>query len=306
MAKQQQGVSPEDLSSYQQQCAALSQDWQRLGEMIEGFGDAGSERQRLEDDYIGLRCTLSCDYPILAYWRNGGYGLSAGIHRMITAGTTLAALAESAAQPQGRARKQWQDVRNSLDKVAVALQEAQRALRDGKEPQLPRELIRNDVHVPFPIKKVLKIAGVAVAIVLAAGTLYVMRHFLGFWAPGAGSGHEVTADMTDEQQIEAVLVTMARAFQQDDVDLFMTVVADDFRDEDGNGKRALRVALQVYAETGAFGAVSMDWSKMRITERGGFLDARPIYIIAPDERITIHLGFRDYRGKLLIATGSAA
>ena len=306
MAKQQQGVSPEDLSSYQQQCAALSRDWQRLGELVAGYHAAGAARQQLEDEYIGLRCSLSCDYPILTYWRNGGYGLTAGIQRMMDGGATLATVAGTAGSVHGRSRKHWEAVQRSLEKVAAALQEAQRALHEGKEPQLPRELLLQDVHVPFPTGKVLRILGLAAAVVLVAASLYFMRHFLGFWAPGAGAGLEISAGMTDEQKVEVALVTLAQAFQQNDVDLFMTVIADDFRDENGNGKRALRVALQAYHETGQFGAVTMDWSRMRLTDRDGILDARPVYILAPDGKITIHLGFRPYQGKLLIATGSAA
>lgn len=306
MAKQQQGVSPEDLSSYVQQCGAVSRDWQRLGQLIEAYRAPDADRQRLEDEYVGLRCTLSCDYPILTYWRKGGYGLSAGIQRMMDGASTLETLASSAGPVHGKVQERWQSVWASLEKIRAALQTAQESLRAGKEPQLPSELLRQDIHVPLPVKKILKTLGAMALVVLALATLYFMRNFLGFWAPGAGEGLAVTDEMTPDQKIEVALITMSHAFQQNDVDLFMTVVADDFRDEKGNGKRALRAALQAYRETGEFGAVYVDWSRMRVTERDGLLSASPIYIVAPDGRLTIFLGFRDYRGKLLIATGSSA
>ena len=92
-----------------------------------------------------------------------------------------------------------------------------------------------------------------------------------------------------------------------DVDQFMTVIADDFQDEEGNGKTKLRVALQAFKETGELAGASVNWSRMAITERDGLIDVRPVYIMAPDGEITIFLGFKSYRGgKLLIATGSAA
>jgi len=306
LAKQQQGVSPEDLTSYQEQCAAVSRDWQQLAQLIENYSAPEADRKRLEDDFVGLRCTLSCDYPILTYWRKGGYGLSAGIQRMMDGAPTLETLSDPSGTARGKVQEQWQTVWDALEKINGALKSAQQAIQNGKEPQLPRELLRHDIHVPFPIKRVLKFLGLAALVLVSLATLYFMRNFLGFWAPGAGDGLAVTDEMTNEQKIEVALITMSRAFQQNDVDLFMTVVADDFRDEEGNGKRALRVALQAYRETGEFGSVSMDWSRMRITERDGILQASPVYIVAPDGRLTIFLGFRDYRGKLLIATGSAA
>ena len=173
-------------------------------------------------------------------------------------------------------------------------------------PELPPELLVHATHVPFPIRKLLKVLGTIAAVLLVAGTLYVMRNFLGFWAPEAGAGLAVEG-MTEAEQIEAVLVTMNEAFKNNDVDQFMTVIADDFQDEEGNGKTKLRVALQAFKETGELARASVNWSRMTITERDGLIDVRPVYIVAPDGELTIFLGFKPYRGgKLLIATGSAA
>jgi len=190
--------------------------------------------------------------------------------------------------------------------VLSVLQAAEKQLAAGKSVELPPELLVHDTHVPFPLKKVLKVCGAAAAIVILAGTLYVMRNFLGFWAPGAGSGIVVTEGMTDEQQIEAVLVIMNEAFRRNDVDMFMTVIADDFRDEKGNGKTVLRVALQAFKERGEFGQASVNWSRMGVSDQGAYIDVRPVYIVTPGDELSIHLGFKSYGGKLLIATGSAA
>lgn len=304
--KRDQGVREADLASYEQQCAALAKDWQRLRALIEAYHAPDADRERLEMEYLAIRSALSCDYPVLSYWRKGGYGLTAGINRMMAGSPALRALAESARASEGRVNQTWNAVWASLGQVSAALRDARAALEAGKEVRLPAELLQHDTHVPFPVKKVLSGLGIAMALVLAAGSLYFLRHFVGVWAPGAGAGIVVSAGMTDEEQIEAVLGTMAHAFEQNSVDQFMTVIADDFVDEDGNGKRALRMALQAYKESGDFAQVAMDWSRVQITERGELLDVRPVYIITPDERIAIHLGFKPYRGKLLIATGSSA
>lgn len=305
MAKQRQGITPEELATYEKQCSDLARDWQRLWALIGQYRGPDAHSDALEIEFLGLRSTLSCDYPILAYWRKGGYGLSAGINRMMAGSPTLRSLAESAGPPESRTNQQWRAVDEALGKVTDALQNARRALSEGKPAELPAELLQHDTYVPFPVRKVLKGIAVIASVVLVAGTLYFMRNFLGFWAPEAGSGIAVTDSMTDAEKVEAALVAMARAFRDNDVDQLMAVVADDFRDDEGNKKTALRVALQAYKESGKFGSVTMDWSRIRITPQGDMLDVRPVYIVTPDERISIHLGFKPYRGKLLIATGSS-
>ena len=306
MAKQQQGIPPDVIASYLTQCNVLSQDWQRVHELLEAYNTPGADRARLEGEYIALRSKLSCDYPILSYWRKGGFGLSAGINQTLAIGTTLSALSESAQASDNTVQKHWQSAWASLRKIVEVLKGAERQIAEGKSAELPPELLVHSTHVPFPIRKVLKVVGTIAAVLLLAGSYYVMRNFLGFWAPEAGSGLSVEG-MTEAEQIEAVLVTMNEAFKNNDVDQFMTVIADDFKDEEGNGKTVLRVALQAFKERGEFAQATVNWSRMAITERDGLIDVRPVYIVAPDGDIAIHLGFKAYRGgKLLIATGSGA
>ncbi|MBX3177224.1 MAG: hypothetical protein KF886_07690 [Candidatus Hydrogenedentes bacterium] len=301
MAKRHgQGVTEEQLASYEQQCAALGEVWRRLGALLQAAQSSGGGRESLEAEYLAIRSALACDFPILTYWRQGGYGLTAGINRLTAGAPTLEDLAGS-----GRAAEGWRGVRQSLDRIEAALLEARRALAAGRPAALPPELIQHDTPVAFPVRRILRAAGIVAAVLLALGTAYFLRNFLGVWAPGAGEGLAVTEGMSDEEQIDAVLRTMSRAFEENSVDLFMTLIANDFRDEKGNGRRALRVALQAVKESGVFGQVRLDTSRMRITPRGDVLDVRPLYIETPDDRITIHVGFRPYRGKLLIATGSS-
>lgn len=306
MAKQQQGISPDVIASYRAQCVVLAEDWQRIQYLVEAYQRPGSDRARLELEYIGLRSKLSCDYPVLSYWRKGGFGLSAGIHQTLAIGTTLASLSESASGQDGHVQKHWQAAWASLRKIIEVLQGAERQIAEGKPAELPPQLLVHSTHVPFPIRKVLKVVGTVAALLLLAGTVYVMRNFLGFWAPEAGAGLSVEG-MSNAEQIEVVLVTMNEAFKNNDVDQFMTVIADDFKDEGGNGKTTLRMALQAFKETGELAKASLNWSRMAINERDGLIDVRPVYIVAPDGEMVIHLGFRPYRGgKLLIATGSGA
>lgn len=300
-----QGVSGEALASYQQQCAAIAQDWARLRAIIDAGSRPDADKGQLESELIALKSRLACDYPLLTQWRKGGYGLSTGINKMLAGITSLSSLVDSGRNPESRVNRTWRDVQTSLQKVSETLRAAQSQLAKGKPAFLPDDLINEVTHRRFPVKKILKIAGISVAVIMVLAAVYVMRNFLGFWAPGAGDGIIVDASMSAEDKIRSVLVIMSEAFKQDDVDMFMTVIANDFKDEEGNGKTALRVALQAYHEKGDYKKVTVDWSGMELLDKDGFLYARPIKIRTDDGELTIHLGFKEYGGKLLVATGSA-
>jgi len=302
---QSRGLTVETLASYQGQCAAIAADWARLREIIDTCASPGVNREQLEWDLIAIKSRLACDYPVLTEWRKGGYGLCAGINKMLSGVTNLGSLADAGGNPESRVNRTWREVQASLHKVAEALRVAQGQMAAGRPAFLPDELICQDTHHPFPVKKVLAGLGLAAAIAVLLAGAYVMRNFLGFWAPGAGEGLVVDASMTDEDKIRSVLTIMGEAFRTDSVDLFMTLIADDFKDEKGNGKTALRIALQAYREKGDFKHVTVDWSRMELLERDGFVYARPIHLTTSDSAFAIHLGFKPYRGKLLIATGSA-
>ncbi len=300
--KQSQGISVDALAHYQQQCEEIAKDWGRLRAVIDAYPKSGLNKERMEGELISLKSRLSCDYPVLTYWRKGGYGLSAGINKMLFNLTDLSSLADSAQNPASRVNQTWQEVRASLQRVNGILGDAQVQLGSGKEVHLPEDLLVHNTHRPFPVKKVLKGAGVVMGVLVLVATLYVMRNFLGFWAPGAGDGLVVDASMSNEEKIESVLLLMNEACKQDDVDLFMTVIAGDFRDEKGNGKTKLRVGLQTLHEQGEFKKISFNWSRMVLSEKDGFVYARPIFIRIEDEELSFYVGFKPYRGKLLIAT----
>jgi hypothetical protein len=293
------------LNQYQRECAGLAEDWSRLRALVEAFPKEGANKAQLEGEFIALRSRLSCDYTVLTRWRKGGYGLTAGVHKMLASTTTLSDAASNATHPESRFNRTWRDVHSSLTQIATVLQGAQARVQAGKPATLPPDLLEDDSRPPFPIWKVLKITGILVAVVLLAAGAYVLRNFFGFGAPGAGEGIVVDASMSDEDKIRSVLTIMNEAFIQDDVDMFMTLIADDFEDEEGNSKTALRVALQAYHEQGDFGSVRADWSNMELLEKDGYIYARPVVITTVDDEFAIYLGFKPYRGKLLIATATS-
>lgn len=303
--KTAQGVPDEELAYYRQQCEAIWADWARLRALVDAYLKPGADKEKLEWDFIALKSRLSCDYAVLTRWRKGGYGLSAGINKMLASATNLSSLASGGANPESRFNRTWNEVNGALEKIAGVLRHAQEQRKKGKPAVLPAELMEQSTHRPFPIKKILKWTGIVLAVVVVLGGLYVMRNFLGFWAPGAGDGIVVNDSMTDEDKIRSVLTIMNEAFIQDDVDMFMTVIADDFTDDEGNGRTALRVFMQGYHQQGDFKAVRLDWSQMELLEEDGYLVARPIMVTTVDDEFPIHLGFKSYRGKLLIATGTA-
>lgn len=303
--KKAHGVSEDELNSYQQQCAAIAKDWARLQALIGTYSQPGAPKEEMEWELIALKGRLACDYPVLTHWRKGGFGLSAGINKMLTGATNLSSMADSASNPESRVNRTWREVQSSLQQVQQTLSTARTQLERGKEAVLPDALFEEQTHRAIPWKKIARGAAIILGVVVLVFTLYVMRNFLGFWAPEAGEGLIVDESMSNEDKINSVLVILNESFKRDDVDMFMTVFADDFKDDEGNGKTAMRIFMQAYHEKGDFKQVTMNWSDMRLAEEDGYIVARPIRVQVPDEEIIVHLGFKAYRGKLLIATGTA-
>ena len=77
-------VAPQALIDYEQQFKGLHKDWHRLYKLVEAYMHPRAERTALEVDLLRLKGKISCDYPVLAEWRSGGYGAPHGISTLFS------------------------------------------------------------------------------------------------------------------------------------------------------------------------------------------------------------------------------
>lgn len=296
-------ASRQDIDRYTKQFNAFRADWRRMYELVQESLRPGADRRALESELIQLRSKLSCDYPTLPRWFGGRDELSSGLGRILSDGTSLEALA-GGIRGRGRLGRDWQAVDGNLNTVCGELARAKDLLQRGKSGAIVDNFFTPPGQRRLPIKKYLTRAAVMCGVAFAAGLVYFMRAFLGFWAPEAGAGIEVNASLEDAAIVDAILEVATQACVRGDVDMFMTAIARDFRDDEGNGRRALRVIVQAYHTAGRMKHAWFDWKRTRVTRQDEWIYATPVLIrsdLEGESVITLRVGFKQYGDRWLIA-----
>jgi hypothetical protein len=159
---------------------------------------------------------------------------------------------------------------------------------------------------PINWKKIIVRGTALCTVLMILGGAWVARNFFGIGAPEAGAGIVEMASMEDREKVVTILAVMNESFVRGDLDMFMTTIASDFSDDAGNGRRALRAVLQTFHTAGNFQQAWVDWSRTEIVKTGEWLYASPVVIrshVEGEDDLFIRLGFKDYRGRWLIASG---
>ena len=295
--------SQEEIEKYTKQFNAFRADWRRLYELAQASLRPGADRGALETDLIQLRSKLSCSYPTLPRWFGGRDEITKGLNRLLSDGTSLEALS-SGIQSGGRVGRDWAAVDTTVGAVCTELGRARLQMQNGKGGDVVDDFFIPPGRRRMPLKKILKRVAVFCSIVALIGTVYFMRSFLGYWAPDAGEGIEVNASLEDEEKVNSILSVMTHACATADVDMFMTAIARDFEDDEGNGRRALRVIVQAYNTAGRMEHAWFDWKRTRVTRKEEWIYATPVLIrsdLEDEDVITLRIGFKQYGDRWLAA-----
>jgi hypothetical protein len=298
-------TSAQEIEGYESQFAALQADWRRLYGIAQTWSHPGADRQALELELIQLKSKISCDYPTLPRWFGGRDELSDGFGRFLQGGVSLEGLAQGI-QSGGRICRDWLLVEESIGNVRHELGLAREQAGRGKSVILADDFFVPAHRRPINWKRVIVRASVLGCLILIFGGAWVARNFFGVGAPEAGAGIVEMASMEDHEKIVTILAVMNESFVQGDLDMFMTTIASDFSDDAGNGRRALRAVLQAYQSAGNFQQAWVDWSRTEVVRSGEWLYASPVVIrshVEGGEDLFIRLGFKEYRGRWLIASG---
>lgn len=298
-------ASVQDIDNYESQFSAFQADWRRLYNLAQAFSHPGADRSALEVELIQLKGKISCDYPTLPRWFGGRDECSSGIGRILSNGATLESLA-SGVREGGRICRDWLAVDQSLGNVREGLGKAREQIRSGKSVSITDDFFVPPHRRPVNWRKILIRSTVFCLLVVLFGGVWIARNVFGIGAPEAGAGIVEMASMEDQEKVVTILAVMNESFVQGDLDRFMTTIANDFRDDAGNGRRALRAVLQAYHTSGNFQQAWVDWSRTEIVRQDDWLYASPVVIRSHAdgvEDLFIRLGFKEYRGRWLIASG---
>lgn len=285
-------------------CEALKADWRRLRELVEAFVKPGADRPRLESELFQLKSKMACDYPTLPSWFGGRDEITKCMERILSSGTSLSALSNGYLE-SGQMSRDWRTVDQSIGEIREKLGRARVDFASGKTVSLPQGIIVQAMHRKIPWKKYFKRAAAVAMTLFLIGGAYFLRYFVGVGAPPPGSGIVMEASLEDEEKATELLAIMNRSMVSGSVDDFMTVIARDFSDSDGNGRRSLRVVLQAYHTQGKFSKARVIWSRAEFTRVDEWIYARPVIIrtnVEDEEDLFLKIGFRKYGDQWLIGS----
>lgn len=302
--KDEAAVERERIQNYLRQCDALTTDWRKLRELVVSYPGDLEARKDHDMSLIDVKGRISCDYPIVQAWRSGEYAIGSDIHAVVA---DLSDLQEVAARKNGAAKafqERWNRVNGKLDAAHVVLAETDEKLAKGEAVHIPKTFQKATRRVEIPWKKILIYGSAVSALLFVAGTLYFLRAFLGFWAPGEGEGMDFAADMKPQEQVHAAINLMQEAMVANDLDKFMTVFADDFATDGDEGKRELRALLQTVRTAGEFDKAKIISSEASLAYKDTGILIGPLRTEAKDFSIKFELLFSLRGGKYLAVYGA--
>ncbi len=279
----QQKVSEiEPVDKLTERCRQFMSDWAFFGQLLGKYPATPPEqRAQLEMQFLQLKSKLAREHEVLKNHLGPDFTYDGNTVNIIAGSTNLESIYAQSDVSVKKLQNEWHRAFISMNETQGVVDEKRARIMNGEQIMLGNMLVK--LRKPIPWKKIFMGTGIAAAVVTVALTLYVMRTFLGFWAPEAGAGIEVTAEMNDEQRIQALLSMMISTFDRRDIDKMMSAYADNFQDDEGRGKTELRVFLQAAQKAGQLEGVGIDISRAVTNIQGDYASMGPIIIILPDD-----------------------
>ena len=298
------GHDDDALEKQRSQCRAFQGDWRQLQKLLAAYLHPSADRRNLELELLRLRSKISCEYPTLPSWFGGRDEVSEALDRVLNGNSTLAALTLGGWNG-GRTTRDLRAVDDSINEIRGKLSLARARKEPGEAIDLAHGFAVLNGRRRIPFKKIFRNLAIVASLCLLVATAYFLRTFVGVGAPPPGAGIEIPVTLEDEEQVTALIMIMDAACTQGDVDRFMTTIASDFSDDEGNGRRALRIVLQAYHSREQFQAARVIWSRATFTRVDDWIYANPVIFepnIEGEEKLYMRLGFKQHGGKWLISS----
>lgn len=261
-------------------------DWLRFNQLLSAYPAQTANRIQLESLFLQLKSKLARDHRVLTDRLGPDCRFSADVINIISGATSLESIFSQSDVAVRKLQSEWHRSFISVNETIGNLEDKHKRAMAGERVNVGGLWVQAKIRKPIPWRKVLIYSGSGLAVVLVLFGLYVMRNFLGFWAPKAGEGIVVSKEMSDEEKILAMIETMKAATESGNIDKLMTAFADHFSFE-GGGKTEARAMLQSYQFTGGFEGSLLDTSQAEIVIDGNKARFAPVEFIGPMDRVTL-------------------
>jgi len=286
MGKKPQVHGIEVLDGYIARNREFMDDWLKFNQVLSAYTTPGINKLQLETHFLQLKSKLARDHRVLTDRLGPDCKFSADVINIVSGATSLESIHSQSEVAVKKLQNEWHRSFISVNETLGNLEDKHKRAMAGERVMVGGLFIQNKIKKPLPWKKILLYAGGVAAVLLLVFSVYFMRNFLGFWAPKAGEGIEVTAEMTEEERILAMIQIMKEATESGDIDKMMTAFADSFSFE-GGGKTEVRAMLQAYQLAGGFEGSKLDTSGAEIVIDGNKGRFAPVEFIGPNDQVTL-------------------
>lgn len=292
------------LDQYIQKCHAFLDDWIRFNQLVTAYPGPGVNRQQLETLFLQVKSKLARDQHILRDRLGADCKFSPDIVNIVSGATNLESIYSQSEVAIRKLQNEWHRAFITINETFGNLEDKRKRALAGERVSVGGVTIQIKVPKPFPVRQVLLGTALVVVILALPAGLYVMRNFLGYWAPKAGEGIVYSEAMTDEDKIRVLLATMKSAIEQQDIDVMMTAYSDRYSDEGGRGKTDVRAFLQAYKLAGGFQGARLDVDQAELVIDGDRARIAPLFFVGPSDQVSFTaIGEREGNRWLITALG---
>ena len=302
MASKRGGVSLEFVDDVIDRMRVFMDDWMRFSQVIGAYPSPNANKAVLETQFLQLKSKLARELPVLKERLGPDFQVGPEIVSVIGGTTSLDAVYAQSEVAVKKLMTEWHRAFININEAVGDVEDKRRRAVLGEKVMIGGNLVSLRVKKPLPWREIFLYGGIAAALITVVGGLYFMRNFLGFWAPGEGEGIVVTDTMTDEERMHVTMKSMQAALDNQDLDAFMSIFADDYLDGEKRTKTMLRALLQTYIAASGFADLKLDLSEAKPTFEGEAGLLSPVYITAEGNRYTLYVTGRKVEGRWLITS----
>ncbi len=261
--------------------------WQYLQSLVVKYPQAGEKQAKIEHNFLLAKHSLMRDVSALRDRLGGDYLFIGNVSGFASSLATISGIYEESEEAVRQLMLEAHQTYVEINDVLIELERKRELVKQGETVDVGPYRVRIRRKIPWR-----RIGGTAVAagaLLTAAAAIYFMRFYLGYWAPGAGEGIVVTAEMTDAEQISALRGRMLDALETNDIDTLMTAFADDFTDPTGRSKTTMRIFIQGIMDAYGTSSILFDDSEADTTIQENIAIIEPVTVRAPIGEETIRI-----------------
>jgi len=278
----------------------LLDDWLKLNQIVSAYPQPNAQKHQMETWFLQAKSKLARTIPVLTERLGPDCHYATEVLNLIGGLTSLESLYAQSEVAVKKTLTEWHRTYIAINECLGELEEKRRRVMQGERVMIGVHPVHLRVRKPLPWREIVIYGGGMAALIAVVAGLYVMRNFLGFWAPGQGAGIEVSSGMTAEQRLNTTVDAMRNAFDTQNIDQLMAAFADDFLDAQNRSKTELRALIQTYTTARGLGAITLDLSHATPRVEEGIAYLSPVYITAEGQTFTVRVRGKEVDGKFLI------